>query len=147
MERQLPVSPHSKTTDWTSHETPLDLAFESHGTQRFYAVFPYVFAALSLGSVVILDEIDNALHPLALSEVVRQFQNAELNPKNAQLIVSCQDATLLHDLVKEEVYFTEKNETGQTKLFGLSDIAGVRRDENIYAKYLAGVYGAIPRLG
>ena len=55
------------------------------------------------------------------------------------------NATLLEHLVKEEVYFAEKDEAGKTHLYGLADVKGVRRDENIYAKYLAGAYGAVPR--
>ena len=46
--------------------------------------------------------------------------------------------------MKEEVYFTEKDEFGATHVWGLKEVLGVRRDENIYGNYLAGVYGAVP---
>ena len=60
--------------------------------------------------------------------------------------MTCHNATILEALIKEEVYFTEKNDLGKTKVYGLKDIQGVRRDTNIYAKYLAGVFGGIPRV-
>lgn len=122
------------------------LAFESQGTVNFYKIFPAIWYALKAGTLVVLDELDNDIHPLILPEIVKLFQSPETNPHDAQLIMSCHDATLLESLSKEEVFFTEKDEQGRTSVFGLSDIKGVRRDTNIYAKYLAGVFGAIPRL-
>ena len=50
-------------------------------------------------------------------------------------------------LKKEEIYFTEKNSKGETEVYALRDIDDVRRDDNYYAKYLNGIYGAVPRIG
>lgn len=125
---------------------PLGLAFESHGTQRFYAMFPIINHALEVGGLAVLDEFDNDIHPFLLPELVRWFQDPHTNPRNAQLIMSCHDATLLQHLAKEEVYFTEKDGEGRTTIYGLKDIKAVRRDTNIYAKYLAGAFGAVPRV-
>ena len=128
------------------HDRRLGLALESHGTRRFYAIFPLINYALESGGVAVLDELDNDIHPLLLPELVRWFQNPKTNPNNAQIIMSCHNATLLEHLVKEEVYFTEKDRTGCTHIYGLKDVKGVRRDTNIYAKYLAGVFGAVPHI-
>ena len=105
------------------------------------------FVALRQGSIVALDELDNDIHPLVLPEIVRLFQEERTNPNGAQLIMSCQNATLLDHLAKEEVFVTEKDSEGRTAIYGLQDVQGVRRDENLYAHYLMGVYGAVPRLG
>ena len=125
---------------------PILLEFESHGTQRFYAEFPRLHYVLETGGIAVLDELDNDIHSLLLPEIVRRFQDKETNPKDAQLIMSCHNATLLEHLVKEEVYFTEKDDRGRTHIYGLKDVRGVRRDSNIYDKYLAGAYGAVPRV-
>lgn len=125
---------------------PLLLTFESHGTQRFYSEFPRLYHVLETGAVAVLDELDNDIHPLILPEILRLFQNKDVNPNDAQLIMSAHNATLLEHLVKEEVFFTQKDEDGRTEIYGLQDVKGVRRDTNIYAKYLAGVYGAVPRV-
>ena len=48
---------------------------------------------------------------------------------------------------KRKSYFTEKTPDGRTEVYGLKDIAGVRRVDNYYKKYLGGVFGAIPNIG
>jgi hypothetical protein len=54
---------------------------------------------------------------------------------------------LLDDLSKEEVVFCEKDQQGRTRVFSLMDVQAVRRDENLYRKYLSGAYGAVPTIG
>jgi len=124
----------------------MDFAFESGGTQTFYNLFPLIAPALNLGGVAVLDELDADIHPLLLPELVKMFQDKETNPRDAQLIMSCHNATLFEHLEKEEVYFTEKDSEGRTEVYGLKDIQGVRRDTNIYAKYLMGAFGAVPQI-
>ena len=36
---------------------------------------------------------------------------------------------------------------GRSEIFALSDIKSVRRSDNLYKKYLGGVYGAVPHIG
>ena len=125
---------------------PLEFWEESGGTRGLYLLLPYVFIALESGGVAVLDEIDAEIHPLLLPKIINLFQDNIKNPKNAQLIISAHDVTLMGCLQKEEIYFTEKNDNGATEFYGLKDIKGVRRDDNYYVKYLAGVYGAVPRV-
>ena len=122
------------------------LSFESQGTRNIYQLFPGIWFALRTGNVVALDEFDNDIHPLILPEIIKIFQEPETNPFMAQLIVSCHNASILEHLVKEEIFFTEKSADGQTSVYGLSQVKGVRRDTNIYAKYLAGAFGGVPKL-
>lgn len=128
-------------------ESPIVLAFESEGTQSLYRIFPPLFFALSVGTLAIIDELDRDIHPLLLPEIVGWFHNPELNKNNAQLVMSCHNATLLEYLIKEEVFLTEKSNNGATELFALQDMKGVRRETNLYAKYLAGIFGSVPRIG
>jgi predicted ATPase len=126
---------------------PLPMQLESHGTRMFVRSFPLLMQALEVGGVAVVDELDCAIHPLLLPEILRWFRDSERNPHNAQLWMSCQNASLLEDLEKEEVLFTEKGPTGRTNVYGLADVKGVRRLDNLYRKYLSGTYGAIPRVG
>lgn len=128
-------------------EQEVRLPLESHGTQLAYIIYPILFQVLKTGSIAVLDELDTDIHPLVLPEIARLFQNPATNPRNAQLVMSSHNATLLEYLVKEEVYFTEKDYEGRTEIFGLQDFRGVRRDDNIYGKYLSGAYGGVPLLG
>jgi len=133
--------------DHSGHDFGLSYMFESDGTKNFYCMFPNIYFALQTGGIAIMDELDRDIHPLMLPEIIRWFHSDVINKYNAQLIMSAHNATLLEDLIKEEVFFTEKNMDGRTEIFGLKDITGVRRDANLYSKYLAGNFGAIPKIG
>jgi uncharacterized protein len=135
---------------WFEHDGlvgPLHSAFESHGTRQFVRNFPLIFQALETGSVAIIDELDQAIHPLVLPEIIRWFHDPERNPHNAQLWMTCQNASLLEELIKEEVLLCEKDRDGRTTIYSLSNVQAVRRNDNYYRKYLGGVYGAVPHLG
>jgi len=127
------------------HEMPWLL--ESHGTRSFIKMFPYVTAALDHGGVAAIDEMDGAIHPLVLPELLRWFYDARSrNKHNAQLWLTCHSASLLDELHKEEIVICEKDRQGRTKFFSLMDVKA-RRDENHYRKYLGGAYGGVPLFG
>jgi hypothetical protein len=126
---------------------PLLFQWESEGTKSFVRNFPIIKEALIVGGIAVVDELDSAIHPMLLPEILRWFYDKETNPHNAQLWISGQSASLLENLAKEEIFFTEKDTQGRTKIYGLRDIEGVRRVDNFYQKYLGGVYGAVPRIG
>ncbi|MFJ7440240.1 ATP/GTP-binding protein [Methylorubrum thiocyanatum] len=125
---------------------PMPLFYESHGTRQFIKIFPLLWSTLQAGGIAIVDELDTAIHPLILPEIVRWFYDPVRNPKNAQLWMSCHNASLLSEFSKEEILFCEKGIDGQTNMFGLRDI-NVHRRDNFHKKYLGGAYGAIPVIG
>ncbi|MDE1150129.1 MAG: AAA family ATPase [Azospirillaceae bacterium] len=127
--------------------SPVHLTLESHGTRQFLKIFPYILQALETGGVAVLDELDGAIHPQMLSEILQWFRDRKRNPHNAQLWISCHSVSLLESLSKEEVFFCDKDSGGRTRIYGLRDIQGVRRADNYYKKYMAGIYGAIPQIG
>ncbi|GMM59934.1 AAA family ATPase [Novosphingobium pituita] len=129
------------------HDGPMPLVLESHGTRTFLRLYPFLLRALETGGVAVLDELDTAIHPLILPEIIRWFHDPARNPRDAQLWMTCHNASLLEELVKEEVLFCTKSATGQTEVFALQDVQAVRRDDNYYRKYLGGVYGALPQIG
>lgn len=126
---------------------PMHVQAESDGTKRFVIAFPNVFLALAQGGICIIDEIDNAIHPILLPEIVSWFYDPKRNPRGAQLWLSTHADSLLHELEKEEVFFCKKNAGGQTTIYGLSDIKGVRRSDPFARRYLGGAYGAVPGIG
>lgn len=125
----------------------LPIQLESHGTRQIIKIFPLMAQALNTGGVAVVDELDLAVHPLVLPEIIRWFHDPHRNKLNAQLWMSCQNASLLEVLQKEEVLFCEKDSAGRTSVYGLQSIQDVRRSDNYYKKYLGGVYGAVPQLG
>ena len=126
---------------------PIQYRLESEGTRQFFQVYGHIWLSIENGGIAVLDEIDSTIHPILLPEILRWFHDPKENPRNAQLWMSGHSASLLEELKKEEIFFTEKDGQGRTKVYGLKDIEGVRRVDNFYQKYLGGVYGAVPRIG
>jgi len=87
------------------------------------------------------------LHPLLALELVRMFNDHKSNPRGAQLIFNTHDTNLLDQslLRRDQIWFTEKDTGGATRLYPLSDFKP-RQNENLKRGYLQGRYGAIPFL-
>jgi hypothetical protein len=128
------------------HSHPLSILFESDGTQSFYRLFPALFYGYSAGALTLLDEADRDLHPLMLPEIFGWFLEQGV-ANDAQLIATCHNPYLLEHLTKEEIVIVEKSSDGQTQAYPLAKLPATRRDQNLYAKYLSGVLGGVPRFG
>lgn len=120
---------------------------ESHGTRAFIRIFPFLSETLERGGVAILDEFDTMIHAAVLPDILRWFYDARRNPDDAQAWISVHSTSLLDDLTKEQVVLCEKDSRGRTRVFSLMDVKAVRRDENLYKKYLSGAFGALPNIG
>ena len=120
------------------------LKYESNGTIRMLRVLPAIFEALDAGSTLFIDEIENGLHPNLVKLLAGLFNSNESNPHHAQLICTTHDTLLLDGVRRDQVWFTDKNQYGETSMCRLSDYPNVRSNDNIAAKYLQGVFGAIP---
>lgn len=124
---------------------------ESSGTRKLFDLSGPVFDTLFNGSVLIIDELDAKMHPLISQYIISLFNNKETNPKNAQLIFTTHDTHLLSQklLRRDQIWFTEKDDSEQTDLYNLMDIVlpdgtKPRNDSNYEKNYIAGRYGAIP---
>lgn len=131
----------------TGLDDPVVLGFESKGTRRLVHLLPLIKFGLDETGLVILDEIDGALHVDLLSEILNRFRSQESNPRGAQLLLSSHHVGLLDDLEKEELFIVEKDDCGATRVYGAQDVKGLRRDVRLYPKYRAGVLGGLPRFG
>jgi ABC-type lipoprotein export system ATPase subunit len=129
-------------------ELPFDLSEESAGTQTWWALIGPALSALRRGQILLLDEIDASLHPRLSVRLLELFQDPETNPRNAQLIFTTHDTSLLNYLNRDEVWLTEKSRNGATTLTALAEYGGdkVRRSLNLEKAYLQGRFGAVPEL-
>jgi AAA15 family ATPase/GTPase len=122
---------------------------ESLGTVVWLGLAGPIIDALDEGSVLLADELDASLHPVLVQHLVQLFQDPESNPRRAQLLFNSHDADLLGDasgdrpLGRDQIWFTEKGDSGDTSVYPLSDM-NPRRQEAIAKRYLEGRYGAIP---
>ena len=121
---------------------------ESDGTKTYFALLGPIVDALETGGTLCVDELDASLHPLLALELVRIFNSDETNALGAQLIFNTHDTNLLDPatLRRDQIWFTEKDESGATHLYPLTDFKS-RKDDNLRRGYLQGRYGAIPFLG
>jgi len=124
----------------------LPLQYESSGTKQLFVLLKTILIVLSNGGIAVLDEFDVNLHPEMVLSLFELFLDNDTNPHNAQLFFSTHSHRALSKLDKYQIIFTEKNDKGETETWRLDDMSGVRADENYYSKYVAGAYGAVPKL-
>ena len=137
----------SVTFEHSGLTSPIVWIMESQGTRSFIQSFPRIYAALQVGGIAIMDELDASLHPHIPPEILRRFHSQTDNPHDAQLWATCHTASLMDDLLKEEIIFCEKGWHGRAQAYCLKEIQGVRRNEHFAKKYMSGVYGGIPNIG
>lgn len=123
----------------------LPFAYESSGTKAAFSLVAHFLLVLERGGVIALDELESDLHPHMLEPLLDLFSNEETNPKNAQIIFTCHSVEVLRLLQKSQTILVEKDGL-QSHAWRLDSMEGVRADDNRVAKYLAGAYGAVPRL-
>lgn len=134
---------------------------ESLGTQRTIELSPVLFDLAHQRRPIaqFVDEFDASMHPQLIQALVRQI-NCELPPDaiRGQLIFATHETTLLDRdaqavddaeqavLRRDQVYFTDKDVVGASRLFSLAEFRE-RNNLNIRKRYLQGRYGALPAIG
>jgi predicted ATPase len=97
------------------------------------------------GGIAVIDEMESDMHPHLIPTLLDLFSDPELNPKKAQLLFTCHHVEILNRLAKEQIALVEKDDNCVSHVKRLSEVAGVRREENFFSRYNAGYYGAIPK--
>lgn len=122
---------------------------QSAGTQKILSMFFPIYNLLNNGGVMIIDELDITLHYSLIKEIIKMFNSAEYNRKNAQLIFTTHNLLLLDfNLFREDqIWFLENNDVSTgTELYSLSDIEGYEKNKYLLRDYLNGNFGGIPKL-
>jgi len=136
------------------HGTQSDILFdpddESAGTMVWVGLVGPVIETLDEGALLLADELDASLHPHLVQRLVALFQDPYTNPNSAQLVFNAHDVSVLGDserrsLGRDQIWFTEKDQDGTTRLYPLSDFRP-RRDEALERRYLQGRFGGVPML-
>lgn len=121
---------------------------ESSGTQRIISFVPLVLMALKYGQVLVVDEFERSLHPEIAQYILGFFNDPEVNVNGAQFIFATHDTILLNvknNLRRDQINLVEKNSKGETELYTVSDIKGIR-EGNFEKWYLEGRLGAVPNI-
>ena len=137
-----PVTYHK---DSNNTQVKFEILEESDGTQRLLDIIPAIDMYLNKGTTVIVDEVDESLHPSLLKAIMSKIMSSK-PADGGQFIVSTHESNLLdYDIYRQdEIWFVEKN-NGSTVLYPLTDFKP-RADLQIQKGYLMGRFGAVPFL-
>lgn len=131
----------------TENSVKLTIERESTGTQSlFYLAYPIIDTLVN-GYCLFIDELNTSLHPHALRNIVKLFSNPKVNRKNAQLVFTTHDTSVLSErlLERDQIWFIERPNNDPSILTPLSDFTP-RKEEALQRRYLSGRYGAIPSI-
>ena len=150
----LSGGPGSLITVRLSHESedpeaPVSFPIEeeSSGTIILFKMAGAWLNVIKNGEVLLVDEIDRNMHPSLLRFLISMFHSTKVNAKDAQLVCSTHNTTLLDQRIfrRDQVWFVDKEQGGASKLYPLTDFRP-RNDEVLETWYMRGRYGAQPLL-
>ncbi|MEN8256574.1 MAG: ATP-binding protein [Thermodesulfobacteriota bacterium] len=120
---------------------------QSLGTQTLFKIIPYYIYAIKTGGLLVMDEFDIDLHPHMLPIMVKQFDDEEINPKNAQMLFSTHSADILEYMGKYRTVIINKDKS-ESYGYRLDEIQGdiVRNDRLLAPVYNSGKIGGVPRI-
>ena len=120
--------------------------FESKGTIRFLGLSVILNHLLKTDSCVLIDEVETSIHYELLSYFIKLFlANSD---GTSQLLLTTHDINLLDEdfIRRDTVWFTDKNEMGETKVWRLSSL-GLHKNLSPYNAYKQGKLVKLPFLG
>lgn len=139
-----------QTIHHTSQGEPVlfDVKEESDGTQKLFAFAGPFLDILEHGRVLFIDELNDHLHPKMVQFLVQLFHNNATNPKNAQLVFTTHETSIMDQehFRRDQVWFCEKTADQATKLYPLTNFHPRKGREDLRSNYLDGLYGALPYL-
>jgi uncharacterized protein len=119
---------------------------ESRGTQRMFEMLGPWIQALRKGKLLVIDELENSLHPLLMEQLVKLFHSTAHNKNGAQLLFTTHNTNLIDETIyrRDQIWLTDKApSTGSTNLYSLLRFKRVP-DQDLEKGYLAGRFGAVP---
>lgn len=147
LEAQKLVSYH---LDMENNPIVFNMQMESDGTRRVLDLLP-AFISISLkgfSKVFVIDELDRSLHTLLTRQLLESYLDSCTPESRSQLLFTTHDVLLMdQDLLRrDEIWVTERDRTGKTKLIAFSEYKDIRKDKDIRKSYLQGRMGGIPRI-
>ena len=140
---------HTVSNDNGAEHYELGMEDQSAGTNRVLGVEAAVFDAIQKNTLLMIDEMEASLHPELMEFVIQQFLRAD---SNSQLLLTTHYDGLLRqidDLIrKDNVWFVEKDKSGVSDLYSLTDFKGLSRmsPNSICNAYRHGQFGAHPNI-
>jgi len=112
---------------------------QSHGVLKLLQVLHKLLPIIHNGGVLIVDEIENGLHPRIYKNILDLFNNSD----NAQLIFTTHNLIFLDTMKKDQICIIEKN----NNISFVKQLKDLEPKEKIYfnflREYMTGVYDSI----
>ena len=125
------------------YKKKMDITTQSDGTVRLLTMIPALYDA-SKGNVIVVDEIENSMHPMLIYKLLKYFFNSE---SKGQLICTTH-LTLLQDqqeLVRPDELWKVEKENGNSVMTSFNDYK-IHNTMNIRKGYEEGRYGGVPQI-
>lgn len=134
--------------DEKKNPIPLPFLEESTGTRNLFELAGPILDVMDNGFTLVVDELNSGLHPLAFQHLISAFCDPEINKRNAQLIFTTHDSSLLDSgyIGRDQVWIVDKGRDLSAKLIPLSDFKPRHDSAGYQKRYLQGRFGGVPRL-
>lgn len=115
---------------------------ESDGTRKLFFMMLTILDIVRNNKTLLIDEIEDSLHPKIVDYIIKIFYASE----SAQLIFSTHNTNLLdlNKFRKDQVWFVNKTEDGNSDLYSLYDYSDFRDTMDLEKAYLQGRFDSVP---
>lgn len=126
----------------------LPLQLQSDGTRRVLGLESAIYRSMNDEKFLAVDEMESSLHPDLLELIIREFLQKE---GRNQLVFTTHYDSLLNTvddelLRKDSVWFTDKDKSGSTKLYPLTEFKRLNKITSFQRSYRSGLFGATPNI-
>ncbi len=119
----------------------------SSGEQKLILYLAPIIKTLKEGGLLLIDEVETALHYYYAQLLLNLFNNGVTNSKRGQAIITTHNVKLLDEGLRVDQIFTvSKDENGISVAVPLaeSDNKSPRKVHKLSERYLEGLYGSVP---
>ena len=119
----------------------------SSGEQKLIIYLAPIIKTLKEGGLLLIDEVETALHHYYSQLLIRLFNNKQINSKNGQAIFTTHNTRLLdEDLRVDQIFTVSKDDSGVSSISQLEepDNKSPRKVHKLSERYLNGLYGGVP---
>lgn len=132
-------------------EIHFNFSDESDGNRRLLELLPtfFVLEDHKYPLVFVIDELDRSLHSNLTNNLLERVLGKQRTSwSRSQLIFTTHDTQLMTQELfrRDEIWITERDKSGASKLIAFSEFADVRKDKDIRKSYLQGRMGGVPRI-
>lgn len=132
-------------TGLNGYRKDMDIDSQSDGSVRLLTLIPLLFDAMYNKKIVVIDEIENSMHPTLIYKLIKFFSVGE---SNGQLIFTTHLTKFMNqqDLMRLDELWTVEKINGASHLRSLNDF-NIHNTINVENGYLEGRYGGLPVIG